>query len=527
MSGFVVLDSVSIATPERKVLFDGLSLVVRREAIGLVGRNGCGKSSLLRVIAGEAEPAGGAVRIGGSVGMLAQTADAGARVDEALGVEDALARLRRLEDGAGDETDLAEADWTLPARLEAALAAVGHSGLDVGRLMGSLSGGEQMRVALARVMIEAPDLLLLDEPTNNLDAAGREAVARLMAEWKGGVVVASHDRELLEGVDRIVELSPVGVTVFGGGWSAFREARDAALAKAEAELGSADQAAKRAAREAQVEREKQDRRDSRGRAARARGDAPKILLDARQQRAERTAGRGKKLAEKLTGAAGDELAAARAKVEVVTPLRIDLPETGLPAGRDVLSFRDVEMGFGARRLFGPLSFDVRGPERIAVSGENGSGKSTLLRLAVGEVEPGAGGVRLMARVAMLDQHVGLLEDNLSVLENLVTLNPELSDNEARAVLARFAFRAGDALQLAGTLSGGERLRAGLACVFAGEAPELLVLDEPTNHLDIWAIETLEAALSAFDGALLVVSHDPVFLEAIGVERAIELGGTEL
>lgn len=524
MSALITLDSVSLTTPDRKTLFEGLSLSVGRERVGLVGRNGCGKSSLLRVIAGEAAPAAGAVHRAGSIGVLAQVAEERDSVAAALGVEVALARLERLEAGSGGEADLAEADWTLPARVEAALAEVGHAGLDVTRPVGSLSGGERTRIALARLLIEAPDLLLLDEPTNNLDAAGREAVASLVAGWRGGLVVASHDRDLLEGVDRIVELSPVGVTVFGGGWSAFSEARAAALAKAEAELDSADQAAKRAAREAQAEREKQDRRDKRGRAVRARGDQPKLLLDAREQRAQRTAGRGQRLAARLTGGAERELAAAREKVEIVAPLRIELPETALPAGRDLLSFRDVEMGFGERRLFGPLTFDVRGPERICIGGGNGSGKSTLLRLVCGEAQPRSGEVRVLTdRLAMLDQHVGLLHPAESVLANLLRLNPGVAENAARAALARFAYRGDAALQPAGTLSGGERLRAGLACVFArAEPPELLLLDEPTNHLDIWSIETLEEALADFDGALMVVSHDPAFLEAVGVEREIRL-----
>jgi ATPase subunit of ABC transporter with duplicated ATPase domains len=167
---------------------------------------------------------------------------------------------------------------------------------------------------------------------------------------------------------------------------------------------------------------------------------------------------------------------------------------------------------------------VRGPERIAIHGANGSGKTTLLGLVTGQFWPTAGAIsRPTDRVAMLDQHVGLLEASVSILDNLRRLNPDLSDNEARAALARFAFRNRAALQIAGTLSGGERLRAGLACVFARpEPPLLLLLDEPTNHLDLSSIEVLEAALAGFDGALIAVSHDETFLRAIGVEREIRL-----
>jgi ATPase subunit of ABC transporter with duplicated ATPase domains len=182
------------------------------------------------------------------------------------------------------------------------------------------------------------------------------------------------------------------------------------------------------------------------------------------------------------------------------------------------------MAHGPRRLFGPLSFDISGPERVAIRGANGSGKTTLLRLIMGQLQPGAGAIRrLTDRIAVLDQHIGLLAPADTILDNLRRLNPELSDNEAHAALARFAFRNRSALQIAATLSGGERLRAGLACVFAKpQPPLLLLLDEPTNHLDLLSIEELESALSGFDGALIVVSHDERFLRGIGVEREIAL-----
>ena len=182
------------------------------------------------------------------------------------------------------------------------------------------------------------------------------------------------------------------------------------------------------------------------------------------------------------------------------------------------------MRFAERHLFGPLSLEVRGPERIAIRGANGSGKTTLFRLMTAELEPTSGAVdRMTTRVAVLDQHVGLLDPSTSILDNLRRLNPELTANDAHAALARFAFRNRAALQIAGTLSGGERLRAGMACVFARpEPPLLLLLDEPTNHLDLASIEELEKALSGFDGALIVVSHDQAFLQAIGIGREIVL-----
>jgi ATPase subunit of ABC transporter with duplicated ATPase domains len=290
MTAFLTLDSISLATPDGRPLFDGLTLALGRERTGIVGRNGCGKSTLLRVIAGEIEPASGSVRRTGPIGVLAQSADDSLTVAQALGVANDLARLHRLESGKGSPDDATDADWTLQTRLDAALVETGLPALPPDRLLASLSGGERTRVALARLLIEAPDVLLLDEPTNNLDADGRQAVAQLLERWRGGVIVASHDRALLERVDRIVELSSVGITVFGGAWSAFAEARDAARTRAAADLDRASDALRHAQRAVQKAREKKARRDKAGRAWRAKGtrrswtprnSAPKTAVPAR------------------------------------------------------------------------------------------------------------------------------------------------------------------------------------------------------------------------------------------------------
>ncbi|TAI61408.1 ABC-F family ATP-binding cassette domain-containing protein [Bradyrhizobium sp. Leo170] len=524
MPAFVVLDSISVHAPEGRPLFDELTLAIGRERTAIVGRNGCGKSTLLRLIAGEVEPAAGSVHRAGSIGMLAQIADGRATLAQALGVDGELARLHRLERGDGTLEDASAADWTLAARLQTTLVEVGLPALSLDRAVASLSGGERTRVALARLLIQAPDVLLLDEPTNNLDADGREALAQLLGRWQGGIVVASHDRTLLEHVNRIVELTPVGVTIFGGAWPDFAEQRDAARSRAETELERAADALRSAERATQKARERKSRRDKAGRAWRAKGIEDKMFMDREKERAEASAAREGHLAERLIGERADAFEEARARVEIVTPLSIDLPKTTLPSNRELLTFNDVAMAFAARHLFGPLSFELRGPERVAIGGANGTGKSTLLRLITGAAQPTAGTIhRRTDRIAMLDQHVGLLDPGTSILDNLRRLNPELSANEAHAALARFAFRNRAALQIVDTLSGGERLRAGLACVFARpEPPLLLLLDEPTNHLDLAAIEELESALRDFDGALVVVSHDKAFLQAIGIEREIGL-----
>ncbi|MEO5866919.1 MAG: ABC-F family ATP-binding cassette domain-containing protein [Sphingomonas sp.] len=525
MTSFLTLDSLSLATPDGQPLAADLTLSFGPERTGIVGRNGSGKTTLLQVMAGTVEPRAGSISRSGSVALLRQHwPDERLTAAEALGVAPALARLRRLEAGIGTEQDMADADWTIEERLDRALTAVGLDAEMLARPIATLSGGERTRLAMADMILAAPDLLLLDEPTNNLDAAGRALIGDLVANWRGGVVVASHDRALLEGMDRIVELSPVGLTVVGGGWSAFRAIRDATRERAAAELDRAAGEARQVARAVHKEKEKKARRDKAGRAWRAKGADDKMFLDAEKGRAERSAGRGKELGDRLLTDAKSAEAEARERVEVLTPLRIELPASGLPSHRALVRFEAVELERSGRHILGPLSFEMRGPERVALTGPNGSGKTTVLEMLAGALAPTAGEISVRpTRTALLDQHAALLDREASVLDNLRRLNPHLSAHDAHAAAARFAFRNRAADQIVGTLSGGERLRAALACALSGDAaPELLMLDEPTNHLDIDSIEILEASLAGFDGALLVVSHDPAFLDAIGVTRTIEL-----
>ena len=525
MSSFLTLDSVALATPSGRLLFSDLTLTVGRECVGVVGRNGTGKSTLLRAILGQTPLQSGAVAVNGSVAVLEQVVTPGDELAaQALGVSAALARLERIKAGSGTEQDFGEADWDLPRRLEEVLAAAGLPPVDLGRPLASFSGGERTRLAIAGLLLAQPDLLLLDEPTNNLDDNGRAAIADLLANWHGGALLVSHDRALLQSVDRIVALSPVGVSIHGGGWSTWVAARDAARAQAEAQLEAAERDVRTARREAQSAREGQARRDRAGQAYAASGSAPKILMGRQRERAENSAGGNHAQAEDRIDAKVLALETARTRIEVATPLKVAIEPCNLPPGRLVLACHELVWGVGERLVISGLTFSLRGPERVALIGRNGAGKTTVLKLAAGIIAPTSGTIERLVPLAMLDQTVSLLDPDARLIDNMRRLNPELAENGARAALARFAFRniAGD--RPVRELSGGERLRAGLACVLSARTvPQLLILDEPTNHLDLESIEVIEQALRAFDGALLLASHDAAFRDAVGVTRQIQLG----
>ena len=519
----ITLSKITWATPDGHTLLSNLDLTFGAERAGLIGRNGVGKTTLLKLVTGELTPLGGSVTVDGTLGLLRQSVQVvpDETVASLFGIVAALDLLHRAERGEAEAEDIADADWTLETRLAAALARVGLNA-EAETPLAALSGGQRTRAALAALIFRAPDFLLLDEPTNNLDREGRQAVVDMLAGWRAGAVVVSHDRELLETMDAIVELTTLGATRYGGNWSAYRERKALELAAAHRDLADAEKQAAEVARTMQMVAERKARKDSTGRRKKARGDIPRIMLGAMKERSELTSGANARLAESRQAQAGEAVSAARERIEILQPLTVSVPPTGLATGKIVLKVEGVTAGYLPERpIIRDLSFTLSGPERVAVTGPNGSGKTTFLSLVTGALKPSEGSVRLFTEAAMLDQRVSLIDPALSIRDNFRRINPGAGENACRAALARFMFRADAALQVVSSLSGGQLLRAGLACVLGAERPPpLLILDEPTNHLDIGSIEAVEAGLRAYDGALLVVSHDEPFLAAIGITRRL-------
>ena len=522
----ITLAHLGWSTPDGRAVLSDLDLQFQPERTGIVGRNGVGKSTLLRLLTGEIAPTSGRIAVDGSLAMLRQTVqvDPDAQVADLFGARAAVALLRKAAAGHATADELADADWTLEARIDESLARLGLP-VPPDTPLARLSGGQRTRAALAGAIFAEPDFLLLDEPTNNLDREGRDAVRDLLRGWRGGAIVVSHDRELLEEMDAIVELTGLGAARYGGGWSAYADRKAIEQAAAEAGLGVAEKRLDAVRRQAQVTAERQARRDAGGRRKAARGDEPAILLGTLKSRAEASGGANRRLADRQQAEAERALSDARGRIEVVDPLAVALPATGLPASRRVLELDHVSAGYGGDvPVIRDLSLTITGPERVALAGPNGSGKSTLLALVAGTLAPQRGRVRVGVPFALFDQRLSLLDPMLSIADNFARLNRGTTNNQCRAALARFRFRADAADRVIGTLSGGQMLRAGLACTLgAPTPPQLLILDEPTNHLDLDSLTAVETGLAAYDGALLVVSHDRPFLEAIGITRTVTLG----
>ncbi|MFC9671851.1 ABC-F family ATP-binding cassette domain-containing protein [Streptomyces sp. NPDC056949] len=525
----VTCTSLTYAWPDGTRVFDGLQAAFGPGRTGLIGLNGAGKSTLLKLIAGELVPADGTVKVAGEIGYLPQniTLETSLRVDEALGIARTRAALHAIE--AGDVCDehftTVGDDWDVEERAVATLDGLGLGRIGLDRTVGELSGGESVLIRLAELLLRRPDVLLLDEPTNNLDLAARRRLYAAVEAWPGIMVVVSHDRELLDRVDQIADLRGGSLVRYGGNLSAYEEALATEQEAAERMVRVADADLKKQKRELADAQVKLSRRKRYGQKMWDTKREPKAIMAQRKRQAQVSAGKHRQLHEGRLAEAKERLDEAVHAVRDDDEIRVDLPHTAVPPGRSVFTLSQLQMVYGAC-VKG--EFEVRGPERIALVGRNGSGKTTLLRTIAGDLDPVAGEAVAHVPLRFLPQRLDVLDEGLTVAENVARFAPGATNNRVRARLAHFLFKGARADQAAATLSGGERFRATLAALMLAEpAPQLLMLDEPTNNLDLASVRQLTTALESYEGALLVASHDLPFLKSVGVTRTLLMEGGRL
>ncbi|HFF8974149.1 ATP-binding cassette domain-containing protein [Serratia marcescens] len=515
-SPYFVLHQLTCQFADGETLFGPLDLAFDRQRCGLVGRNGVGKTQLLRLIAGLDRPGNGHVESHAALAYVAQQPEIAAdtTLAQLLGYGEVFAALARLEQGRplADDIDRLEGRWDLNDRLQNAFAAAGLPAFDPLRSASSLSGGERMRAALCGALIGEGDFLLLDEPTNHLDSVGRAWLYQQLDQWRGGLLIASHDRQLLARMARIVELTPGALRSYGGNYDDYRRQRDTEQQAARADLEHAREERRRTRARQQKEHDMSQRRSAQTLRVVDTLNIASFERVAYKSAAKESLGTLRKQHQDQRDSLDAAVREAYQRVEEEQPVLLALPGSEVSANKQVLVLEQLQLPFVSAP---PLDLRIDGPMRVALTGPNGCGKSTLLKTVLGQLTALSGHCHCPLSTAYLDQTLSQLDPNLSVMEHLGLQDSPLAEGALRTRLAQLQLGADRIALPLGSLSGGERLKAALACALWRQQPaQLLLLDEPTNHLDLASSLAIETALADFPGAMLVVSHDEDFLQAL-------------
>lgn len=512
----LVLKNVSFVLPDGRTLFAGLNEQFDNRPTGLVGRNGMGKTLLARILAGKLQPTSGHCQQSGSVHYLAQQIahPNGFTVADLAGVKHLLDALARVESGCGtaEDFDAVGDRWDIHPRLRFELECNGLGYLEPDSPAHALSGGEAMRVCLIGAVLSDADFLILDEPSNHLDRQNRQALIEQLQRWPRGLIVVSHDRQLLRSMERIVELSSLGLNSYGGNYDFYAEAKAHEQHNALQNLVERKLERQRQTQELRKQRERQERRQARGNRQGKEANQAKILLDRQKERSETSSGAQFKKQADSQAKLNQQVRDAAQAVEDSSPVTLHEITVTQAAKRQVAELNGVVLPHvtGATDT---ISLILTGQQRIGVVGPNGCGKSTLLRVLSGQIAPWAGTCKVMQGSAYLDQQLANLDSGKTVLEQLQRANRTTTEGDLRMRLAQLGLDAQKIATPSGSLSGGERMKGALACMLYAESPpSLLLLDEPSNHLDLPSTQALEIMLRSYHGALIVVSHDDVFLD---------------
>ncbi|MFP2421988.1 ABC-F family ATP-binding cassette domain-containing protein [Pseudescherichia vulneris] len=518
-----ILHQVTCQFATGDVLFGPLDLSLERSLCGLVGRNGSGKTRLLQLLAGAETPAQGHIEHSANVAYVAQQPELAAHstLAELLGLTDIFSALHRVTHGEmlPDDGDVLEGNWELSERLAVAFTALSLPEFDPYRPASSLSGGERVKALLCAAFLSGADYLLLDEPTNHLDSAGRAWFYQQLAQWRGGALIASHDRALLAQLPRILELSAGTLRQYGGNFKVYQQQREAEQQAARSALDHAATERRRTRTRMQKEHDNGQRRSAQTLRTVDSLNIASFERVAYKGAAKARPGTLRRQHREQNDALNAAVNQARERVEDDMPVMMTLPGNQVAAGKQVLELHNLVL---AHTALAPLTWHLDGPMRVALRGPNGCGKTTLLKTILGLESPASGSCKLSVNAAWLDQNLSQLSLSQSVMEHLSLADTPLEEGVLRSRLAQLQLTADKVGLPLSSLSGGERLKAALASVlWRREATQLLLLDEPTNHLDLASTQAIEAALANFPGAMLVVSHDEAFLKGLKLTHSLE------
>lgn len=516
-------NKISYQFDNGELLFDQLSCILNHRRVGLIGRNGIGKSLLTALLTKTITPTEGRVELYTNVASYSQLPSellsSELTISQYLRVDAILDALTRIESGDCDEKwfDIVGEQWQLRQALSEQLTALGLPD-DPHFPCQQLSGGQLARLQLWQLFESQAGLLVLDEPSNHLDSHAREWLRQQIRSYPGAILLISHDRQLLREMEHIWELSTLGLTEYGGNYDFYRRQKELESEAVERQIVSVQKEQKRLEQQAQSNREKADQRAAQGNKIRRQGGQPKVFLNGFRSMA--TAAASNRLKNEtsrrdLLQAKAQDL---QARQERLKPQKMHLNASN-KSGNKLVTMTKAVLPVGDSQ---PIDLQLTAKGRLRLSGRNGCGKSTLLHVIAGTRNLIGGEMRVNGNVFYLDQHFGLLDESRSMLDNMRLFCAGLLESDARTLLAGIGFRRDSVFRLVRQLSGGEKMKLAMLVVGHQAESPLLLLDEPDNHLDLDSKRLLAQTLKDYQGAYILVSHDDEFVVECGVGEAYRM-----
>ncbi|HCM32941.1 ABC-F family ATP-binding cassette domain-containing protein [Chryseobacterium sp.] len=527
----ILLQNISFGFPGGNLLFNHINFTIQSHTkSALVGSNGMGKSTLLKIIAHEIQPLSGNINIQGEIFYVPQMFGNfnHLTISECLKIDQKLNALDKITNGEVDEKyfEILNDDWDIEERCQNTLQYWGLQDFDLNQKLEGLSGGQKTKVFLAGIQINHPDIIILDEPTNHLDLEGRKLLYDLIEKISATVIIVSHDRSLLNLVDTIFELSNQGITAYGGNFDFYTEQKEVEEEALHNDINAKERALKKAKEKERETLERKQKLDARGKQKQEKSGVARIMMNTLRNNAEKNTSKLKNIhAEKINDISGD-LRDLRSTVRNFDQMKVNFNDSSLHSGKLLLAVENINFKYRTDKLWAEnLNLEVRSGDRISIKGSNGSGKTTLIKLLLGNIEPFEGKVsRAEFQSIYVDQEYSLINPELTVYDFIQTFNDSaLQESEVKTLLSRFLFGKETWDKKCEFLSGGERLRLLLCGLsISNKAPDLIILDEPTNNLDLQNVEILTNSIKDYHGTLLVISHDEIFLDEIGIGGEVVL-----
>lgn len=527
----ITVNNLSYIHPDKEILFQNINFNISSgEKVALIGNNGSGKSTLLRILGGQIEPSEGEIIYSDKPYYIPQHFGQynDLTISQALGVDDKLKALHAILEGdtSTDNLECLDDDWSIEGRIDAALLFWGLQDLDLSQPMRNLSGGEKTKVFLSAISIHSPAIILLDEPSNHLDLESRNLLYQFIRKSKATILVVSHDRTLLNLLERTLELRQNAVDIYGGNYDFYEILKEEKLNALQAQLEENEKTLRLARQKARDIAEQKQKNEVRGKKQKQKAGIPRIAMGMLKDKAEQSGAKLRNIQNEKLNEISDSNKQIRQHIQEEKVLKVDFSSSNLHSGKILIEAKDLNFSYVEKPLWSePLNFQVRSDDRIKITGNNGAGKTTLIKIMTGKLEPTTGSVFIADFQSLyIDQEYSIIDNELSVFDQVEKFNERhLLEHELKILLHRYQFPNSVWNRKCVQLSGGEKMKLILCCLaVSNNVPDVIILDEPTNNLDIHSQKTLIASIKDFGGSVIVISHDHTFIEEIHVSQTIEL-----